>query len=332
MQLAHERKKAGFSLVELLVVIAIIGVLIGLLLPAVQKAREWGARITCANKLKQIGLAIHHYHDDMGSFPSAYLFVPPATPAGPMGRSSVHSAEEISKIWDRQLPPPNNDPNSPGWGWAALLLPYLEQMPVYSQIDFTLQVDSPTMLDARTTELAFFVCPVDMFTGVFTVLSDVNMPLAYADSNSYAACYGFEGSIGTEPGNGNGVFFRNSKIQVTDITDGSSNTFAIGERAALLTQTPWAGVMTGGTSRTTVGAPVYSAIVEPAPTMVMARVGYHSLNAPDSEPYDFFSAHPDVVHFLFADGSVHGLGLSTAVPVLQALATRAGGELTSLDY
>jgi prepilin-type N-terminal cleavage/methylation domain-containing protein len=326
MHALPDRDRRGFTLIELLVVIAIIGVLIGLLLPAVQKIRESGFKTTCANKLKQMGLALHAYHADMGSFPPAYYFIPP-----PATKKSETSTGPIFKIRDRGKVT-YNQPNDPGWGWASYILPYLEQDSLFKQINFYDPVYSPTNLVIPTTTLSFFECPVDVNTGVFSILTQANVPLAYADTNSYAACFGFEGNINNEPEFGNGVFYRDSKIRTDDITDGTSSTLAIGERAALLTQTPWAGVITGGTVRTSPGAPVYTSSIEAAPAMVMARIGYKTLNSTSSEPYDFFSAHPDVVHFLFADGSVHPLSINTDLTVLQALATRAGGETISENY
>jgi prepilin-type processing-associated H-X9-DG protein len=139
------------------------------------------------------------------------------------------------------------------------------------------------------------------------------------------------GLLGSQPDAGNGLFARNSKIRIVDIADGTSNTLAIGERPALFAQAPWAGVMTGGTCRTTPGAPVYLSIIEQAPNMVMARIGARKLNDRYSEPYDFFSPHPGLAQFVFADGAVHALRLTTDIKVLQALATRAGGEAVSVD-
>ena len=99
----------------------------------------------------------------------------------------------------------------------------------------------------------------------------------------------------------------------------------------MFTQTPWAGVMTGGTARTTPGAPVYTSIAEMAPTMTLARIGNRQFNDRYSEPYDFFSPHSGTLQFLFADGSVHSIGFGTDITVLQALATRAGGEVAGFD-
>ncbi|MGL4552044.1 MAG: DUF1559 domain-containing protein, partial [Gemmataceae bacterium] len=147
-----------------------------------------------------------------------------------------------------------------------------------------------------------------------------------ASTNSYAACYGALGLMATQPELGSGVFFRASNMKLTDIRDGTSSTLAIGERGAFFTQTPWAGVITGGAAVTTPGAPVNTSYVEWTPSMVLGRVGNKTLNSPDSEPKDFFSPHRDSVHFVFADGSVHALSNATSVAVLQALATRNGEE------
>ena len=159
------------------------------------------------------------------------------------------------------------------------------------------------------------------------VQSDQNQDLANAATNSYAACFGTFGQLSDFPDLSNGLFFRNSQLRTKDVTDGTSQTLAVGERAALFTQTPWAGVMTGGTARTTPGAPSYFSIIELAPTMTLARVANRQLNDFYSEPYDFFSPHGAVVNFVFADGSVHALNTRIDLVVLQALATRAGGEV-----
>lgn len=219
------------------------------------------------------------------------------------------------------------DLNQPGWGWAFQLLPYLEQEALNRRIDPSQPVESPSNLEVRTVPQRVYTCPSDRDTGLFLVETGIGAELAYASTNSYAGCYGKLGLINTEPDAGNGLFYRNSRVRIADILDGTNTTLAVGERAALFTQSPWAGVMTGGTTRTNPGAPVYVSMIEWAPTMVLARIGNKPLNDPYSEPYDFFSPHTGVVQFVFADGSVHAISTTAPVPILQALATRAGAEV-----
>jgi prepilin-type N-terminal cleavage/methylation domain-containing protein/prepilin-type processing-associated H-X9-DG protein len=314
------RLRAGFTLIELLVVIAIIAILVALLLPAVQKAREAAARTSCMNNLKQIGLAMHLYQDARGSLPAGYIY-----------QSNFDPGTGPIKKLDYPPPKPKQDPQSPGWGWAALVLPFIEQEPLARTINYTFPVESPSMLEQRSTPLSLYACPSDPLTGVFAVQTLDNTFLANAATNSYAACFGAYGLLNLTPDFGNGVFFRNSRVRLQDITDGTSNTLAIGERCAMFTQTPWAGVMTGGTARTTPGAPVYTSIAEPAPTMALARIGNRTLNDPSSEPYDFFSPHGTVVQFLFADGSVHALSIGIDSFVLRCLATRAASDPVDLS-
>jgi prepilin-type N-terminal cleavage/methylation domain-containing protein len=295
--------RQAFTLIELLVVVAIIGSLLGLLLPAAQKVRESANRLSCSNNLRQIGLALHNYNDSKGSLPPGYLCTPRSDPAYV----------------------------APGWGWAAFLLPYLEQENLQRQIDFQLPVEHPAHEAVRTMPLRIFTCPADPERGVFMVLDESGNPLVEAATNSYAACYGAGGEISEEPGKGNGLFFRNSRVRLTDITDGTSNTIAVGERAAYFTRTPWAGAITGGTARITPGAPTLSNAVEEAPTMPLAHTGSHTMNDPYADPDDFFTPHTGMGMFLFGDGGVRGLRRGVSLRVFQALSSRNGGEVVSPD-
>ena len=295
--------RSAFTLIELLVVIAIIGVLIALLLPAVQKVREMANRAACQNNLKQIGIALHHYYDNHESFPSAY----------------------VCQVTDESASPFVTDP---GWGWGALLLPYLEQDPLARRIDLTSSLAAPSNHDARTTVLKVFVCPSDRNTGVFMVQSESDENLGEAATTSYEVNYGGgRTEMGEKPSDGNGVFFRNSAIRFADIVDGSSSTLAVGERAALFARSPWAGALSLGTVRTTPGAPVTYSSIEEAPVQAMAGVTtYLPLNDPLSSLYGFFSAHDRTVMFTFADGSVHAIHSTIDPVILIGLATRNGQE------
>lgn len=312
--------RSGLTLIELLVVIAVVGVLMGLLLPAVQMAREAARRAACRNNLKQITLALLSYHDSQGSFPAGYLFY----------NQAVATARPAAKIFDG--PPPVLDREAlvvlgrPGWGWLAQTLPFFEGQTLFRRIDFSRSVDDPASAEVREQRLPLVECPSDTGAGRFTVYDVTNAPLVDAANSSYAGSFGTRGMINTIPDASNGLFYRNSGVRLSDILDGTSQTFAVGERAGFFAKGPWAGVMGLGTIRTTPGAPVYTSTWEMAPVMVLARIGRRTLNSPWSEPYDFFSAHTGVVFFGFVDGSVRGLGESTSLDVLEALATRAEGE------
>jgi prepilin-type N-terminal cleavage/methylation domain-containing protein len=320
------RSRRGFTLIEVLVSIAVIAILIALLLPAVQAAREAARRTQCRNNLRQVGLALHNYHDVRGSLPSGYIY-DGASSYGPPRDPRLNRNNPGMYIVDALPPTPVSPPNQPGWGWIALILPHLDQGPLYGRIDFHYEVEHDLMAEVREIPLAVFRCPSDYGTGTFTILDQQNKPVCNGSTTSYAACFGSFGLINTDPDLGNGLFQRNSRIRLDDIKDGTSNTIAVGERGAMFTKAPWAGVITPGTVRTTAGAPVYTATIEGAPAMALARMGNRNLNSQWSEPYDFFSPHPQIVYFLFADGSVRGLSDSTDHALLHALATRDGDEV-----
>ncbi len=179
--------KGGFTLVELLVVIAIIGILIGLLLPAVNAARESGRRTSCTNNLKQMGLALINCHEEKGCFPPGYYSNQPY----------VDGATDTS----------------PGWSWAAYILPYMEYSALYKSINFALPVQSPQNATAVQTMIKGYICPSDMPPlTAFPVTDGLSTTIASAAPSSYSASCGSDFSD-TFDETGNGMFYRSSKTR-----------------------------------------------------------------------------------------------------------------------
>jgi len=338
--------RRGFTLIELLVVITILGLLLALLLPALGAAREIARRTQCANNLRQMGLGLQMYHDTHGSLPPGYLFNGPRKPPPPDANQPppgqrAGGLREVGPATPGQPPaapragsrvkdaPPAgfvSPPQDPGWSWFTLCLPFLDNTPLYNQLDLTQPVRF-TNGDLVRSSQPVANCPSDSGVGVFTIRSEDDQSTGRAHTTSYAACFGSYGLINTDPDWGNGLFQRNSHVRLAEITDGTSQTIAVGERAALFAKTPWAGVMSPGTVRTTPGAPVYTSTVELAPAMALARIGNRTINSRWCEPYDYFSGHPSVANFLFADGAVRPLSSTVDREVLHALATRADSDL-----
>jgi prepilin-type N-terminal cleavage/methylation domain-containing protein/prepilin-type processing-associated H-X9-DG protein len=298
------RSRTAFTLIELLVVIAIIAILIGLLLPAVQKVREAAARIQCQNNLHQIGLACHNYHDANEHLPPGYL----ATLSYPDTR--------------------------PGWGWAAYLLPYLECDNLYRQLDLTQPVENSPAIQ---TVVKVYLCPTDNPPqSAFAITDAFGKTITLAAPSSYAATVGQDASEVDDP-TGDGVFYRNSKTRFTEITDGTSQTSIIGDRAWSMTMGIWAGVPTGAVTRP--GARnSWRTTTGPAQALTLVHNNWvNILTDSDGGLDDFSSAHPGGVNLLFADGSVHFIRDITVDGQQRrdfwALGTRAGGEvIQTLDY
>ncbi|HWE38339.1 MAG TPA: DUF1559 domain-containing protein [Isosphaeraceae bacterium] len=321
-------RRRGFTLIELLVVIAIIGVLIALLLPAVQMAREAARRTQCANNLKQMGLALHNYQTAIGSFPMGY----------------AAAARFVDGATD----------TSPGWAWGAMILPQLEQRPLFDAANFGLPVEAPQNLTAARALLNVYLCPSDTPADAASAIDDgTGVVLGLLAPSSYASCVGGDESDTTtginNDGKGRGVFFRNSAIRPQDIIDGLSNTIALGERAWAINNGVWAGALNRGVIRRgpmnpcpTTGAAYYRAA-----TLVQAHMNVlNSIADPDGGLDDFSSFHPSGADFLFADGSVRFLksvpsntgvaadGSTVYSPgslIIQALGTRNGGEVVSAN-
>src|SRR5262249_16196808 len=194
----------------------IIGILVALLLPAVQQVREGARRAQCQNNLKQLGLGLHSYLASHRVFPPGY--VSDIDPAAPLEDSDLGS----------------------GWGWSSMLLGAVEGSTLFNAINFRLNLDHPCNLTARTRPLHLFLCPSSMNLGRWSVTDLGGNVLCELSTSNYVGVFGV-GEIGDLPDHGAGMFFRNSKIAERDITDGTSNTFAVGERSSNLSPVTWTG-------------------------------------------------------------------------------------------
>lgn len=285
-------RRRAFTLIELLVVIAIIGVLVALLLPAVQAARDAARRASCTNNLKQIGLALHNYHDAHNVLPPGYVY--------------------------------QKGYASGGFGWATMILPHMEETPLFASSNFNLPAWSAANSTICVTTVNSYQCPTD-FTATKGFLEREGF--RYARS-SYVACFG-PADLDVAPEDTRGMFCRNSRIRFADAIDGLSQTLVAGERtnAVYLTvigssnhfdlETVWPGAIkedpTDDHGHTTMFQSLYL------------------INNPNFDDRSSMSYHPGGSNYLFGDSSVKFLKLSINLGVYQALGTRAGAEVVSAD-
>src|ERR1043166_7498935 len=246
--------RPAFTLIELLVVIAIVGVLIALLVPAVQKVRETAARAHCQNKLKQIGLGLHNFESANKRFPPSFI------KTSGMASGSSYGVNYPDPIWS----------GLPGWGWGTLILPYLEQDALYKGLRLDLPVWAPENAALAKTRVPTFLCPsasggsdgffverdsgdgkhgIPMSPGIFLAHSHyvtsagVNQPWG----RSMPYCVDYRVPEPTPPLMCviNGPFYRDSWTRISEITDGLSQTVFVGEHSSILSHKTWVGVVPG---------------------------------------------------------------------------------------
>jgi prepilin-type N-terminal cleavage/methylation domain-containing protein/prepilin-type processing-associated H-X9-DG protein len=309
--------RRGFTLIELLVVIAIISVLVAMLLPAVQAAREAARRIQCTNNLMQIGIALKSYENAFESLPSGVV-----NPTGPIVDA----------------------PKGYHFNWATQLLPYLDAKPVYRRLDFNSDLYSARNGTARAVMLSVFLCPSS--PNPFRMGQNPSGPSVGGDPalGSYAGCYNdAEVPIDTKQ---NGVFFLNSRVRYEDIEDGASNTVFFGEKVTEDTELGWAsgtratlrnmGWQVNRTPKSASPSNQSSAedediSVADNPKSQAKATSKVAGEAQKPMVGGFGSKHPGGANFGFGDGSVRFVKSTTSPHILHLLGNRSDGDLLSSD-
>ena len=308
------RTRRGFTLIELLVVIAIIAILIALLLPAVQQAREAARRTQCRNNLKQIGLALHNYHDQFNLFP-------------PSSNSAVGGT---AGVWAWTTGSDNN-PNLHLHSWASLILPAIDAANVYNQINYNVSALAPANRPAAQIQFPFYRCP--SYSG--KQFSDHPHYVTKVGFASFAirnyVAFGANTVLNlSNPATANGVIYSRSRTNFRDITDGSSNTLMIAESREERSQ-----VWIDGTSSTVAARwaslpPTFagnSSAINYKPYFDTSVFGDPGEMGSIKSDYGPSSQHTGGAHHLMCDGSVRFISENISYTTYDALSTRAGGEV-----
>lgn len=304
----------AFTLIELLVVMAIIAVLIALLLPAVQAAREAARRSQCLNNLKQMGLALNNYHDQLGTYPPGFVSA---------GSGPGTSASDFT----------------PGWSFFAMLLPHMEETNTFNSINFHLAIPDIANSTARRTHIGTFLCPTDTGPRVISLtdsgeppdVANAPIPITDASVSSYAGCLG---DTAYEDPAFTGLFHRNSRVRVADVTDGTSNTLVIGERVSRFSENSWVGPVPGQETvysrdwkHFNPALPSFQFRPTISSVLVHIRITSRTPIDPANSPGSFFSFHPGGAPFLLLDGSCRMIGGNMSISIYRSLATRSGSEV-----
>ncbi len=317
------RKRKAFTLIELLVVIAIIAVLVALLLPAVQQAREAARRSQCKNNMKQLGLAIYNYHDSLNTYP-------------------------INQAWRNKPGFGNGGPaiSNTARGWLAMILPYIDQAPLYNNINFNADSllsnpNNPGNIAAAQTVIPVYLCPSDDGNNNGKLANRSDDPFGtnttFWGVTNYKACAGSNWAWGIAAWNpvssptgrnanstdglnfGNGVLCSdqtsvNAPTRVRDVTDGTSNTFFAGEALPAWTQWDW--WFNPNASTANCAEPLNALLKRP-------------LNLGDwPNNYSYASKHVGGGQFTMADGSVRFISENINIVTYRALATISSQEVT----
>ena len=332
--MSRDRQRPAFTLIELPVVIAIIAVLIGLLLPAVQKVREAASRLKCQNNLKQIGVALHNYEGVTGRYPAGYVSTP--------------------GVGFRD---PQTGDSGPGWGWLVSLMPYVEQDNLYRSLKLDLPCWHADNTAAVKTVVPGFLCPSATGNTPTVGVTDLDMNVW---QNAVFARANYVHNVGwndiwsapattdyEDPVRGcNGAMYRNSKVRVADVTDGLSNTVFGGERTPYLADAVWAGVVPGAKhysynqfASSGTGGPGVN--YDNAGSYVGANSGpsiyespqiIHPPNSAVGHTDQMHSQHTGGANVLFGDGSVRFIRDGIPLSLFRDLSSRNGGEVVGGDY
>lgn len=353
-------KNRGFTLVELLVVIAIMGILVALLLPAIQQARESARRMNCGNHLKQLGLALQSYHAARQAFPPGYVSYATRNGQGPA------TARIDPLTWDA----------APGWGWGTSLLSYLEQSPLATSIDPEVPIWDASYTNMIATSLPVFLCPsASGGNEPFVVQDQGGGPLYiggkeillgrshYVASHGQESCWGecganstaviftniYQSTTTTITVDGDvsrvadGPFYRNSRTRMRDITDGTSNTIFLGEHTSALSDKTWVGVVPGAYTWPKFKSPENGP--DAAATLTLVHAGpsggelditgfpiIHPINFPTFHVGQMYSEHPGGGQVGFGDGSVRFVSDDIHLILFAELSSIAEGETIGQEY
>lgn len=331
-RIAIPQRRAGFTLIELLVVMAIIGVLVALLLPAVQQAREAARRTQCLNNMHQLGLAAQNYSSTHRSFPSGWICNDAiaqaaggvCNPSAPLPITPLQAALRDSQKFKRfdksvvSIAPPMNWSISDLWGWHSMILAQIDATTV--NVDFNQPKSSAGNLPAIQTVLSSFVCP------------SANLAPNRPGNLGYAT---YRGSIGTDSGAPNGVMYWNSSVSDRTVKDGTTTTIMFGEAQygfwgdamSCCARIPDPTLATNPPTDGSLGPPVVVRSVFDWDSGPQTDAGGNTFFV-----FSFGSAHDQVVNFTMVDGSAKSISKTISPQVMQAIATRDGAERVGDEF